>query len=196
MHRTWAVFIMVSLLGLAIEADAWDGQRKGFILGGGLGFGSTSFKQEVSYGGLSSTSDTESKAAFMTDFKIGYAWSNQWMVFYNSGTSWFTIENVNSDKVTISSDVSGIALSHYFKPAAPSWFLTGTLGFSAWDAPFEEDSEAQIGAGLLLGGGYEFARHWNLQADLQFSNPSDDEGGFEVTTTATTFRLTVNVLGY
>ncbi len=41
------ILIMVMVALLAIPSFAFDGKRKGFILGGGLGFGSTSYSQTV-----------------------------------------------------------------------------------------------------------------------------------------------------
>jgi len=181
---------------MASSAHAWDNERRGFVLGIGLGTGVTSFRQEVESGGQSATSDTENQAGLMTDFKIGYAWSDQWLLCYNSGTSWFAMRNALGDKVTISSDVNGLCLMHYFQPTAPSWFLSGTVGFSGWDAPFEEGSDAWIGAGLAVGGGYEFSPHWYVQGDLLFGNPSEEDSGTKFTTTATTLRVTINVMGY
>jgi hypothetical protein len=195
------VFAGFSMLFLIANAQAFDGQRKGFILGGGAGFGYTSFTQEVSidYNGYheSVESDREDNIAFMTDFKIGYAWDNYWAIYYTSKVSWFGMENSLDDNVTIANGLGAAAVTHWFKPQAPSWFVAGGVGYSTWALPFEDDPpDTWIGPGLFMGGGYEFSRHWGVEGYLVWGKPQEEEWGIEVSSNTFSFMLTVNVLGY
>jgi hypothetical protein len=196
----WAL-VCLSLCLVAGPAQAFDGQRKGFILGVGAGLGHTSFTQEetVDYWGYSESveSDREDKAGVMTDFKIGYAWDNYWAVYYTAKVSWFGMENVYGEDVTIANGLEAVALTHLFKPQAPSWFVAGGLGYSTWGLPFEDNPpDTWYGPGLFMGGGYEFSRHWSVEGYLAWGKPNDTEWGVEVSAHTFSIMLTVNVLGY
>jgi hypothetical protein len=189
------------LLCLVTSAQAFDGKRKGFILGGGAGLGHTSFTQEIgqAYPGYheSYESDRENKAAVMTDFKIGYAWDDSWAVYYTSKVSWFGIENIYGQDVTIANGLGAAAVTYWFKPQTPSGFVAGGLGYSTWSLPFEDNSsDTWFGAGLFMGGGYEFSKHWSVEGYLAWGKPKDTESGIEVSSNTFSIMLTVNVLGY
>jgi len=193
--------VCLTLCLVACPAQAFDGQRKGFILGGGAGLGLTSFNQEIGLGYRgyheSYESDRENKGTVMTDFKIGYAWDNSWAIYYTSKVSWFGIENTYGDDVTIANGLGAAAVAYWFKPQAPSGFVTGGLGYSTWSLPFEDNSsDAWLGGGLFMGGGYEFSRHWSVEGYLAWGKPNDTEWGVEVSAHTFSIMLTVNVLGY
>ena len=66
----------VARIAVPSEAGVRDGKRKGFILGGGTGMGLISYTYEKNYNSVyyrGSSSQSESKAAVLTDSKIGYA---------------------------------------------------------------------------------------------------------------------------
>lgn len=69
------VLLVIAFLTLALisDADAFDGNRKGFILGGGLGLGVTSFTQTVGGFGPRLTLERGRKLGLQTSFRIGYA---------------------------------------------------------------------------------------------------------------------------
>lgn len=233
-------FVGFILLFLTAEAFAWDGQRKGFLLGFGVGLGMTSFTQKVSwsdyhwqgsarsespgeekaefmkcltvgfpkpppppsyYQEVSLTilgeSPREDKAAFMSDFKIGYAPNNSWAIYYTSKISWFGITNVRGNDVTIANGLGALGVSYWFKLQAPSPFIAGGLGYSTWALPFEDNPpDAWMGFGLFAGGGYEFSRHVSIEGYLSWGKPKHEEFGIEVSSSALSLMLTVNVLGY
>jgi len=102
LHKLLLVALIVcALIGVATDALAWDGQRQGFVLGFGLGPGLSTFTQTIEYMGMSETSDRENKLALNTDFKIGYAPNNLLQIYWMSKVSWFGLENVLGDNVTI-----------------------------------------------------------------------------------------------
>jgi len=193
---TQLALIACLTLCIATGASAFDGNRKGFILGGGLGLGLTSFTQTVEVYGVSVTSDREDKSAIMTDFKIGFGASDQVLIYWSSKVSWFSIENVYGNNVTIANGFGGVGVTYYFQPAAPSPYIQGGVGFSTWSLPFEEGTDTWIGGGLSLGGGYEFSRHWSVEGDLVFGKPGDEVYGIEVYSSTFTIRVTINAVAY
>jgi opacity protein-like surface antigen len=185
------------LLGLSTTALAFDGKRKGFTLGGGLGGGFTSFKQEFALPLLPTVqSETESKGAFVTDLRIGYGPSEQLDICYVNKVSWFAMTNVLNESVTIVNSTGGLGLTYYFAPQAPSVYLLGLIGLSTWAAPFESNSDTWVGFGVGGGIGYEFVPHWAVEGSLSYGNPQTSSGPLTLTTKATSLRLSLNVLGY
>ena len=206
-------FSSLILFLLATNAHAWDGQRKGFLLGFGIGSGFTSFTQNTQkvhiyrdsnvvivireVPGVSVESGRQNKAAVMTDFKIGYAPDNTWAIYYTSKVSWYGITNTSGWDVTIANGLGALAVSYWFKPQAPSPFIAGGFGYSTWALPFEDNTpDTWIGVGLFAGGGYEFSRHVSVEGYLSWGKPKEKEFNLEVSSNALSLMFTVNVLGY
>jgi len=193
---TQLALIACLTLCVATSASAFDGNRKGFILGGGLGLGLTSFTQTVEFMGMSTTSDRENKFAVMTDFKIGYGATEQVLVYYTNKVSWFSLENVYGDNVIIVNGVGGVGMTYFFQPVTPSPYIMGGLGLSTWNAPFEEGSEAWYGFGLAVGAGYEFSRHYSIEVNLTWGEPGKEVGGVKASSNALSLMVTINALAY
>jgi hypothetical protein len=197
----FCLFAVLILFFLATNTHAFDNQRKGFLLGIGLGSGYTSFTQEVDMHYWeyheSVESDRENKVGFATDFKIGYAPDNSWAIYYNSKVSWFGIENYFGDDVTIANGLGTVAACHWFAPQAPSPFIVGGLGYSTWSLPFEKNaSDTWVGPGLFIGGGYEYSMSWSIEGSLSWGKPKDKEIGIEASTNVFSIMVTINLLGY
>ncbi|MGB2768945.1 MAG: hypothetical protein WBC88_04390 [Candidatus Zixiibacteriota bacterium] len=212
MSKKYVFCLLLSfiLFFLAVNAYAWDGQRKGFLLGFGIGPGFTSFTQKVTYPhdtnrvvvirhipGVSAESGRQNKAAVVTDFKIGYAPDNTWAIYHTSKVYFYGITNMSGWDVTIASGLGALAVSYWFKPQAPSPFVAGGLGYSIWALPFEDNRpDTWIGLGLFAGGGYEYSRHVSVEGYLSWGQPKHKESSLEVSSNALSVMLTVNVLGY
>jgi len=175
---------------------AFDGKRRGFILGGGLGTGLTSFTQTVEYLGIAVTSDRENKLPVVTNFIIGGGLSNTLLLYYLNRVSWFSIENAYGNRVIIAAGITGLGLTHYFNRKAPSALIKGGLGLSSWAAPFESDADFWWGFGFLFGAGYEFTPHWSIEADVVMGWPSTQEMGLEVRSNVFSLQITFNGLAY
>jgi hypothetical protein len=184
-------------LGIMTEALAFDNARKGFIMGFGLGCGVTSFDWTVNYAGRSTTSNLEHKGVFFTDFKIGHAPTDLLQIYGVSKLSWFEMKNESNNYVIVLSGMLGGAGATYsLHPQAPSPFISGGLGLSIWNTPFEEFTDNWYGLGLFGGAGYEFSRHWSVEGGVCWGQPSHDESGAESNYDVLSFRLTVNFLEY
>ena len=190
--------LVVAWLALAaIPAEAFNNQRKGFVLGAGLGAAGTTFSQELKENGtLAEETDSETKPSVLSDFKIGFGPSDQMLIYYFSHVTWFSIENVFENDVTIANGVGGLGVTYFLRPQAPCWFVEGGIGFASWATPFEENSRSMTGFGIWLGAGHEFSRHWMVEVSVGSGNPSDEEYDLKATTKATTIGISVNYLGY
>jgi len=162
------IFVVVFLL-TCNNVFAFDGERKGFILGGGIGGGFLS--NTVSAGSFSLTED---QAVFVTNFKIGYAPSNALEIYYISKVSWW-----GESDVIFTVGLSAVAVTYYFNDTSETgWFASGGLALSSLEAPFEDNISPDYGFGLYGGGGYEFAAHWSVEVDLLYSTIKESGADF------------------
>ncbi|MDH4222186.1 MAG: hypothetical protein OEV55_01455 [candidate division Zixibacteria bacterium] len=208
MKKTYVLIIVVMVISfLALNANAFDGKRKGFILGGGIGPGVTLLKSTVSYSSwfdeheYSESSDWESKFGLITNFKIGYAPSDHVEIYFTVKDSWYgsTIYwgGLESEDVVMASGFWGPGVTYYFKPEAPSYFITGGFGLSTLSLPFESDAEIKFGGGVFAGAGYEFARHYSVELDLMWGKVSNFAlFGIDEDTSVLTVALTFNALAF
>ena len=67
---------------------------------------------------------------------------------------------------------------------------------SSWSTPFEEDTDAWEGVGIAIGGGYEFSRHFNIEGNITWGDPSIEEFGIDYETKSFTVNITLNIIGY
>jgi len=185
------IFVAVFML-TCNNVFAFDGERKGFIIGGGIGAGYLSNTSSFN-------SDTDSRAVFLTNFKIGYAPSNTLEIYYISKASGW-----GRSDITFILALSAIAATFYFdKETETGWFISGGIGLSTLDPPLEKNAESSkgfdlfggsgsSGFGFFGGSGYEFSSHWSVEFDLLYSTIT--EGGADFNSFGV--LLTVNVLAF
>ena len=154
---------VVLCLVLAPYSQAFDGQRQGFILGGGLGVGLTTY----TYSASGASSDRFNEVGFMTDFKIGYAPNEQVEIYYSNKLSWF-----DEGGAVLAHGVGSAAVNYYLQPQMP-WYISGGVGLGSVTAPFEENSEYWVGFGFFGGVGYEFSRHFAVEFDMMLGFPGE-----------------------
>ncbi|UCD94458.1 MAG: hypothetical protein JSU69_11980 [Candidatus Zixiibacteriota bacterium] len=193
-----AIFMLI-IFGTAISAYGWDKQRKGFILGVGMGPGFSSFTEKTDSSGTEIFSSDKSKFAFFSDFKMGYAPNNKLMIYWLSKGAWAGTDtsaiDPEQEDVTTLAGVGGLGITYFFRPEAPSLFVTTGVGFAAWSLPFK-DSDSWTGFGFAGGLGYEFATNWNIAASLLWGKSKSDETFQNSEVDNLAFGLTINVIGY
>ena len=194
------IYVILIIINTTSIAHAWDGERKGFILGVGLGQGFVSHTQNAN--GYKSIDD--SNIALSGNFKMGYA-PNNCLMIYTFGTVTFFKNNyiLDDKKWKISSKISeGLGISYYFNETAPSPYIMGGIGESEWDAEkeeFEPDIENSVcvqGYGIAVGGGYEFNRYFSVEGHVTWGNTSKEisETGYKAKFFS--INITLNVVGY
>ena len=182
--RTYSVALL-SFLVLSSQLLAFDGQRKGFILGGGIGGGYLHYVE--SYGFPVSGLKT---FAVATNFKIGYAPSNSLEIYYINSVSWF-----GYSQAAFIIGVTGLGLTKYLNPNGTGFFVSGGIGLSFYQ-PFEAGDEDRpaTGFGLLGGIGYDIAKHWSIQGDILYTTMNGYGYGLRITSLGV--RATLNFLAF
>lgn len=176
--------ILLCLVFLTImftsPAQAFDKDRKGFMLNLGAGFGQGKLKLSTPIG-----DDSEDGTGVSTDFKIGAGLSPQSVLYYTNRVIWWS-----ANGVSINTGMSAAGYSYFFNPQAPSFFLSGSLGLGV--ASFE-NSDSESGFGWGIGAGYEFATNWVIEVSY-LSAKVYDEGDFGLT--ASNLALTLSWFAY
>lgn len=189
--------LLVALLAIASPASAFNGSRKGFLLGAGIGAAFSSFNQELTLNGIQyPKSDDESKTGAATDFRIGGGVSDQLTLYYVNDVNWFSLNNALGNDVTIASGLGLLGGSWYMKPEGPCFYFNGLIGIASWATPFESGSKSGNGFGLGLGAGYEFSKHWSVEGNLGFGSPKIEDGADELTTNVRSFTIRIHGTAY
>ena len=144
--------------------DEPSARRKGFIIGVGAGAGihrTPTFRVLDRFGRVVSSGGGENTLAIVTNFNVGYAPSDQLLLYYSNKAAFTTDDRVDAVGVT------GFGITYMLRRTSPTPFVSGTIGVGA-AGTFIGSSKAETGAGFSIGGGYEFARHLSLNGDAMF----------------------------
>ncbi|MEZ5357374.1 MAG: outer membrane beta-barrel protein [Candidatus Zixiibacteriota bacterium] len=154
--------LVLVLIILVSSAAAFDGQRKGFVLGGGLGF------SPVLYSKTDVFDYSETNAGVGLNLFLGYAWDEQNMLLYEGNVAGYQSNGYNNSTVVMGFD--GISWYHYFD--LPGQTFYSTIGLGTYNLQIEDGPDYDLGYGVMIGGGYEFSRHWQVGSYLGFGKTS------------------------
>jgi len=105
MRKFYVIMCVVVFILACTNVFAFDGKRKGFIIGGGMGGGFLSNKTF-----FTSSSNIERVGVFLTKFKIGYAPSNTLEIYYMLEGLWWRRNRFTSTLF----GVSAVGITKYF----------------------------------------------------------------------------------
>ena len=177
------VFVVIVLTLLTASSSfGFDGQRKGFVLGGGLGYAPTSgWSGKGTFGAALEVIDTnEYRPGVGFNFLIGHGWDERnLIVFEINMASWTSDLLVNRPSIT--QGVVGALWYHYF--GSPGRSIFTTIGLGAYRViTFVSGTLGQsVGGGFIIGAGYEFARHLQLGGYLTTGVSSERFGHWSYT---------------
>ncbi|MGD9546805.1 MAG: outer membrane beta-barrel protein [Candidatus Krumholzibacteriia bacterium] len=190
---TLSIVVLVSL-AMAAPSLGFDGDRQGFMLNLGAGFGQA--KQTASASGVEVSLDA---TGFGGDFKIGGGVNPQMLIYYTNRTLFHTMEVTYTDPflgpTTLEADyingMSAVGVSYFLEPEAPSFFFSGGLGLGV--LMDSEADESESGVGFTAGVGYEFARNWIIEGTYMNAKVFE-EMGMEVS--ISNLMVTISWLAY
>lgn len=173
---TMTIMALVSL-ALATPTLGFDGDRQGFMLNLGAGFGQA--KQTASAMGVEVSLDA---TGFGGDFKIGGGVNPQMLIYYTNRTLFHTQEVTYTDPYygpqTLEADyvngMSAVGVSYFLAPEAPSLFFSGGIGLGVLMDREAEESES--GVGFTAGIGYEFASNWIVEGTIMSAKVFEEMG--------------------
>jgi len=162
--KTRILFLTMIILMLMapLTANAFDGERKGFMLNLGLGFGQ---------GKVSWTGGSLDGTGFGPDLKIGGGPSNQVLVYYTNRVLWWEPEGYSQKLVT---GMSAVGVSYFLQPQAPSFFFSGALGLGVFTNSDFDDPDS--GIGFTIGVGFEFSRNYIIEFTFMHAGLDMDSG--------------------
>jgi len=171
---------IILLLAIPDTSQVFDDQREGFIFGFGMGGGLTSIKRSLEHGGEAATSGRENRFSFQTDFRIGYARNEQSRLYWSSRISWFSMREYYRSNLIING-VGGLGYTYFFRPTAPSFYFSGSVGISTWLSLFGDEYSKWSGVGVTGGFGYEFVRHYSVELNVGYTRPASENPGTVIT---------------
>ena len=174
---------ILSVLAISSSLYAFDEEKEGFILS--IGAGISTVNTEVKIGNLGAD---ENSFGLSTSFKIGYGFTNQFLLYYMNDVSWYGYDNDPNDD-TYTSGITGIGASYYLEENSP-YYLMGSIGIGSL-FNFSEN-EGETGNAFAIGGGYEVSPHF--QIEVTYLSTSIEDNGVELNTDAV--RITANYMWY
>lgn len=176
--------LLIFLLFLTVRTFAFDGKRKGLILGGGLGFISVAHWKAECLG----LDYHENKISWGENIIIGYGWSEHNMLVLELNIASYTSKVLDLAMVQ---GFVGPSWYHYFRTQGRSLFMVLGIGMyrfvrrSGIYVSFDYNPRVSppqpfgcSGVGYLIGCGYEFARHLRITAYVSGGHTSEDEKNY------------------
>lgn len=165
----WVVIsvTIVTFLYVALPTDfanAFDGQRRGFVLGGGAGLAYATVDNGYPYGSRGETVGAQ------TAFIIGGGVSDQVTISYTGLQFW---GNLGLDEVGFAL-LPSAEVRYFLSPVAPSAFGALGLGVAVYD---DDSGDWGLGGGFAphLGFGYEFAPHYSAELEVVYTFSAETE---------------------
>ncbi len=149
------------------QSIAFDGERKGFIAGFGMGYAS---------GGnpVLKSNDVElSLNGFGGNLFAGYCWDSKNMLLWeNIGVLHFSSDISKGDAMK---GINGITWYHYYKDKARTFFTVVGVGEYVTDVEIYNIEYRSSGFGIVIGGGYEFSKQIQFGVYLLSGKSTLDE---------------------
>ena len=183
---TLLLFICVSSFGMA-----FNNHRRGFIIGGlgGVGIDNWSMVDEDGV-----KIDSGNDIVIHIDLRIGVGFKGDRFILYYWGLGNTFLPDGSSGPTT--SAITGVGVSYYFKPIAPSFYVNAGFGAHMFIRRLYGDywlfgytEEMYKGLGIMGGIGYEFARHWSVECGVMWGNPSYEEAKIN------SFAISLSIIG-
>lgn len=183
--KTISVVAAITLmLGTATTTSisAFDGHRKGFVIGGGLGIVPVAHWSA----GSGATKLHENVTTWGEHLLLGYGWNDRNILAVEANITPYYSEVFDA---SIIQGIACLSWYHYFGKPGRSLFAVGGVGATKMteniggririDIHFGEFEvtpdapDAATGLGYLVGGGYEFIRHLQMAVYLIGGRPGE-----------------------
>jgi len=147
----------VLLASATTTAQAFDGDRKGFQIGIGIGGHTTAMN--FSNSNQPGSFDSEQKLA--ASFHLGYGFSNRITGFIGGKGGTVLVDGFDGTLA-----IAGVGATVYLSETSPSLYLTGLVGSGSLSMNVADAENADLrdtGAGWLAGIGYEVTKRLHME---------------------------------
>ncbi|MBD3297495.1 MAG: outer membrane beta-barrel protein [candidate division Zixibacteria bacterium] len=174
-HRILFAGLLTVLL--TTTANAFDGIRRGFVVGAGVGL-TANAGWSADFSIIPDQSDNT--AGFGGAFLLGYAWDNQNMIVLEANGTRYSTDIGTREDVSVVQGFVGPAWYHYFGPTGTSMYTV--VGAGAYIFQWEHDAlgfsdENDPGPGVVVGGGYEFTDQLQVGISVGAGRTEESEAG-------------------
>ena len=200
MIKRLTILALTGMALLATDALAFDNQRKGFMIGLGMGGGVVDYKsvstRQTVTGPEEINNGDDQVGAFTLDFRIGGGVNDHLMVYYLSKLPWFKNPDGRNNG-SLTTGFVGAAASYHFREEPGGFYVIIGLGWQSWSRGFPVGSaETRWGPGMLAGIGWELSPHFPLELTIHGGSPDSEEYGFPTETDILSVSLTIGGWGY
>ena len=181
MKHITILFSAAVLFALSVSVAAFDGQRKGLVLGAGIGLVPVAH-WSTEYQGRTINENVTGMGEFLL---VGYGWDQRNILALKAIMTLYDSELFDAGIVQ---GFGGLSWYHYFGKPGNSFFSIAGAGVSRMGETFEgihihinfdgfeddtpEAPSTATGLAYLIGGGYEFLRHYQLSVFVVGGSPS------------------------
>ncbi len=170
--------LIASLLGTVVlvgSASSFDGKRKGFVLGGGLGsapIGSSTLKISEIFllEDIGSPSIEVDKVGAGASLFAGYAWDELNVIVLETNLIRYTSDSFYKRRVI--QGFSGPVWYHYLQPQSSSLFTSLGIGLYFFD--IKGFKKVDPGFGLMFGVGLELVRRVQIASFFSYGWASEN----------------------
>lgn len=156
----------------ATTAQAFDGQRKGFQIGLGIGAHSTA----MNFSQSNQPGEVDSAQKIAVALNLGYGFSNRITGFIGGKGGSVTVDGFDGTLA-----FSGIGTTLYLSNSSPSLYVTGLVGVGSLSTNQLEADNGKLsdsGRGWLAGVGFEVTDRLHLELNYgqaELTDPNNDQ---------------------
>jgi hypothetical protein len=186
------LMLLALFTGLVSPAAAFDGETRGFMLGGGVG-GAVSF---VSQDFNEQAFDDFTKLGASFDLRAGWGMSEAIFLYASMRGTWMQYDTVNLAGSDAVHGVFGLGMVQIFDRGRSDWYSTAHLGFAWFDLVEEPRADELTGFGFGAGLGYRFHPNLSIEGVGGWESTTIENAGGEFGNSILTLRLQIVGMAY
>jgi hypothetical protein len=159
-------------------AEVFDENKRGFMVGVGLGV--TSISTETDY--HTGLSFDERNAGVSTSFKLGYGFDEQLSIYYTNQVDWFNYRNIGT-----LAGLTGVGSDYYINTNS-GLYVTGMFGIGT----ISDVDNRVVDSGLAfgVGVGHDLLPHMRVEINYMHINIEDSNLDVNTDSLRVTFQYT------